>query len=207
MEGEILVEVSARHVHLNREAVEILFGKGYELTFKKALSQKGQFVCEEKVAVVGGKSSFKKVSVLGPERKNVQVEISKTDARTIGVEAPIKESGDLNGAASCKLVGPNGELELKNGVIVAKRHIHASSEDALKLGVKNGDIVSVEVLTRERALIFKDVVVRVSNEFNLAMHIDTDEANAANVITTAKAKIINLNWRRRIYFEKWIFFL
>lgn len=193
MEDEILVEVSARHVHLNREAVEILFGKGYELKFKKELSQKGQFVCEEKVAVVGEKSSFKKVSVLGPERKNVQVEISKTDARTIGVEAPIKESGDLKGAACCKLVGPSGELELKNAVIVAKRHIHASNEDALKLGFKNGDIVSVEVLTKERSLIFKDVVVRVSNEFNLAMHIDTDEANAANVITTAKAKIINLN--------------
>ena len=193
MNDEILVEVSARHVHLNREAVEILFGEGYELTFKKKLSQKGQFVCEEKVAVVGEKSSFKKVSVLGPERKNVQVEISKTDARTIGVEAPIKESGDLNGAAACKLIGPKGEMELKNGVIVAKRHIHASNEDALKLGVKNGDNVSVEVLTKERSLIFKDVIVRVSNEFTLAMHIDTDEANAANVITTAKARIVNLN--------------
>lgn len=193
MEEEILVEVSARHVHLNREAVEILFGKGYELKFKKDLSQKGQFVCEEKVCVVGEKASFKKVSVLGPERKNVQVEISKTDARTIGVDAPIKESGELKNAASCKLVGPEGELELKNAVIVAKRHIHASNEDALKLGVKNGDIVLVEVLTKERGLIFKDVVVRVSNEFNLAMHIDTDEANAANVSTTAKAKIFKLN--------------
>lgn len=190
MAEKFMVEVSARHVHLNKEAVKLLFGEGYSLKVKKNLSQKGQYVCEEKVAVVGLKGSFKAVSVLGPERDYVQVEISKTDARTIGVDAPICESGNLNGSGKCKLIGPKGELELKQGVIVAKRHIHASKEEALKLGAKNGEIVSVLISSKERSLVFNDVVVRVSDEYSLAMHIDTDEANAANVAGDTKGELV-----------------
>ena len=192
MSKKFLIETSARHVHLNRMAVEVLFGEGYSLNVKKDLSQKGQFVCEEKVAVVGEKSRFNSVSVLGPEREEVQVEISKTDARSIGVEAFIRESGDLKGTAGCKLVGPKGELILKEGVIVAKRHIHANFEDAKEMKVSNGEIVFVNVLSQDRGLIFKDVVVRVSNSYSLAMHIDTDEANAANIISTCMGEIFKV---------------
>lgn len=190
---EFLVEVSARHVHLNRSAVEILFGEGYQLKFKKELSQKGQFVCFEKVVVQGEKGSFESVSILGPERDFVQVELSKTDARKIGVVAPIRESGDLNESGGCKLIGPKAELILKSGVIVAKRHIHANLEDAKELGVKDREIVCVDVMSEERRLVFKDVVVRVSKDFSLAMHIDTDEANAANVGGICKAKLFSFD--------------
>ena len=192
--NDFLVEVSARHVHLSDFAVKTLFGEGYNLTFKKELSQIGQFVCNEKVCVVGEKGSFKSVSVLGPNRKDVQIELSKTDARKIGVNAPIKESGDLQESGSCKLIGPKGEIFLKKGVIVAKRHIHANEQDAANLGVKNGDVVFVNILTEQRGLIFKDVVVRVSNSFSLAMHIDTDEANAANVLKNSKGEIVKINF-------------
>ena len=137
-----LVEVSARHIHLNEDAVEILFGKGYILTVRKNLSQIGQYVCNERVSIVGPKGELKNVSVLGPEREQVQVEISKTDARSINIPAPIRESGDLKGTPGCILVGPNGRLNLKEGVIVAKRHIHANLDDARELGVKDGDLVN-----------------------------------------------------------------
>ena len=126
MKKEVLVETSARHVHVSREALDILFGEGYELTKKKDLSQPGQFSCEERVAVVGSKSSFPAVSILGPIRPATQVELSLTDARSIGVTAPVRESGDIEGSGSCKLVGPKGELEIECGVIAAKRHIHAT---------------------------------------------------------------------------------
>lgn len=191
--NDFLVEVSARHVHLSDFAVKTLFGEGYTLTFKKELSQIGQFVCNEKICVVGEKGSFKTVSVLGPTRKEVQVELSKTDARKIGIDAPIRESGDLEKSGACKLVGPKGEIFLNQGVIIAKRHIHANEQDAVKLGVKNGEVVFVNILTEQRSLIFKDVVVRVSNKFNLAMHIDTDEANAANVLKNSKGEIVKIN--------------
>lgn len=187
-----IVEVSARHVHLNKEAVEILFGKGYKLNIKKNLSQPQQYVCEEKVEVVGEKSSLKRVSVLGPEREDVQVEISKTDSRSLGIDAPVRESGDLDGSAGCVLVGPCGELKLEKGVIVAKRHIHMTPEDADEMGVKNGDVVFVDIPSRERSLIFKDVVVRVSKNYSLAMHIDTDEANSCLVSSDVKGKIVKV---------------
>ena len=177
MENKILVETSARHIHLTREAVDTLFGAGHQLTVKKMLSQPGQFACEEKVEVVGPKSSLK-MSVLGPERKDCQVEISLTDARTIGVTAPVRESGDIAGSGACKLVGPCGEVELSEGVIAAKRHIHLTPEAAADLGVEDKQIVSVKLNT-QRALVFGDVVVRVSPKFAPAMHIDTDESNAA----------------------------
>ena len=176
---KLLVEASARHVHVTQEHLEILFGEGYELTKKKDLSQPGQYACEERVTVVGPKKELKGVSILGPVRKATQVELSLTDARSIGVAAPVRESGDVAGSAGCKLIGPAGEVELTEGVIAAKRHIHATPADAEQLGVKNGDIVSVKVDTDGRSLVFGDVVVRVSDSYALAMHIDTDESNAA----------------------------
>jgi len=174
-----IVETSARHVHLSQEDLETLFGKGYQLTKKKDLSQPGQYACEERVTVVGTKKEMPGVSILGPVRPVSQVEISLTDARSIGVAAPISESGDVAGSGACKLVGPCGEVELKEGVIAAKRHIHATPEDAEKLGVQDKDVVSVKIDTDGRSLVFGDVVVRVSPKFALAMHIDTDESNAA----------------------------
>ena len=173
-----IVETSARHVHVSQEDLETLFGKGYELTKKKDLSQPGQYACNEKVTIVGSKKEMA-ASILGPVRPASQVEISLTDARSIGVAAPVRESGDIAGSGACKLVGPCGEVELKEGVIAAKRHIHATPEDAEKLGVKDKDVVSVKIDTDGRSLIFGDVVVRVSPKFALAMHIDTDESNAA----------------------------
>ncbi len=179
MSKQILVETSARHVHLSREHLDILFGAGYELTAKKDLSQPGQYACNERVDVVGSKKTLTGVSILGPTRPSSQVEISLTDARAIGVAAPIRESGDTAGSGACKLVGPCGEVELAEGVIAAKRHIHMTTADAAEFGVQDKDVVSVQVETDGRALTFGDVVVRVSDKFALAMHIDTDESNAA----------------------------
>jgi putative phosphotransacetylase len=178
MAEKILVETSARHVHVTKEDLETLFGKGATLTHKKDLSQPGQFACEERITVVGPKSEMKGVSILGPERSATQVEISLTDARKLGIDAPIRESGDVAGSGSCKLVGPCGEVELKEGVIVAKRHIHMTPEDAKTYNVSDKEIVSVKIDSPERSLILGDVVVRVSPKFALAMHIDTDESNA-----------------------------
>ena len=175
---EILVEMSARHIHVSKEALEALYGVGYELTKKKDLSQPGQYACEEKLVVVGPKGSLK-ASILGPTRPASQVELSLTDARSIGVSAPIRESGDVAGTPGCKLVNPeNGnEYELTEGVIAAKRHIHLTPEVAAEYGVADKQIVSVEIKS-ERSAILGDVVVRVSEKFAPAMHIDTDEANA-----------------------------
>ncbi len=179
MANTVLVETSARHVHLTEEHIEILFGKGHALTHKKDLSQPGQFACEERVTVVGPKKSIANVIVLGPARPASQVEVSLTDARTLGVEAPVRESGDVAGSGACKLVGPAGEVELTEGVIAAKRHIHMTPADAAEMDVKDKDIVCVKVETEGRTTIFGDVVVRVNENFALAMHIDTDESNAA----------------------------
>ena len=181
MENKVMVEVSARHIHLSKEHLEILFGKGYELTPKKDLSQPGQFACEERVKVVGSKKELAGVSILGPVRPETQVELSLTDARSIGVAAPIRESGDVKGSGSCKLVGPCGEVELAEGVIAAKRHIHFTPEDGEAFGVTDNQVVSVKVETEGRSLVFGDVVVRISPKYAAAMHIDTDEANAAGI--------------------------
>ena len=182
MANKILVETSARHVHVTAETLEILFGKGHTLTNKKDLSQPGQFACEEKVTVKGPKGALK-ASILGPTRPADQVELSLTDARTIGVVAPVRESGDIAGSGACKLVNPeNGaELELTEGVIAAKRHIHMTVADGERFGIKDKQIVSVKINSDGRSLIFGDVVARVSDSYALAMHIDTDEANAALV--------------------------
>lgn len=180
MAKEFMVETSARHVHVTQETLEKLFGAGYQLTVKKELSQPGQFASNEKVTVVGPKRELAGVSILGPCRKFNQVELAGTDARSIGVAAPIRESGDVAGSGACKLVGPAGEVELSEGVIIAKRHIHMTEADAQAYGVKNGDIVDVLVDCKTgRKTVFGDTVIRVSDKFNLAMHIDTDESNAA----------------------------
>ena len=181
MKKTVLVEISAHHVHVSEKDLEILFGKGHKLTNKKDLSQPGQFACEERVTVVGPKREIKGVSILGPCRPQTQVEISLTEARSIGVSAPIRESGDLAGSPGCKLVGPCGEVEITEGVIAAKRHIHMTPEDAEKYGIVDKQIVSVKIPTEGRALIFDDVVARVSKSYALAMHLDTDEANAAAI--------------------------
>ncbi len=191
MKNEVLVEISARHVHVSQEDLEALFGKGYELTVKKMLSQPGQYACEERVRVVGTKGEFPAVSILGPVRPATQVELSLTDARSIGVVAPVRESGDIAGSGACKLVGPAGEIELTEGVMAAKRHIHATTKDAEEMGLKNGEIVSVEIPTaNDRSLTFGDVVVRVSDSYALAMHIDTDEANAAGMKPNTIGRVI-----------------
>ncbi len=187
---KFLIETSARHLHVTQEVLETLFGEGYELTVKKELSQPGQFATNERVAVVGPKGSFPSVSILGPVRPETQVELSASDARSIGVAAPIRESGDIAGSGACKLVGPKGEVELSEGVIVAKRHIHATPEDAEKLGVQDKEIVNVKVESDGRSLIFGDVIVRVSPKYALAMHIDTDESNAALVTPGMMVEIV-----------------
>ncbi len=181
MEKTVLVEISARHVHVSEADLEVLFGKGYKLTPKKDLSQPGQFACEERVTVVGPKKELAGVSILGPCRPATQVELSLTDARSIGVKAPIRESGDTKDSGACKLVGPCGEVELTEGVIAAKRHIHMTKADGEKYGITDKQIVSVKIPTEGRALIFEDVVARVSDSYALAMHLDTDEANAAAI--------------------------
>ncbi|HIX91822.1 MAG TPA: phosphate propanoyltransferase [Firmicutes bacterium] len=179
MDNKVLVETSARHVHLTEEHIEALFGKGATLTHKKDLSQPGQFACEERVTLVGPKKSIPNVIILGPARSATQVEVSFTDARTLGVEAPVRESGDIAGSAGCKIVGPAGEIEITEGVIVAKRHIHLTPADAEAFGVADKQVVSVKIDSADRSTIFGDVVCRVSPKFAAAMHIDTDEANAA----------------------------
>lgn len=187
---KFLIETSARHVHVTKEVLNTLFGEGYELTVKKELSQPGQFASNERVAVIGPKGQFPAVSILGPVRPETQVELSASDARSIGVAAPIRESGDISGSGACKLVGPKGEVEISEGVIIAKRHIHATPEDAEALGVKDKEIVNVKVDSPERSLIFGDVVVRVSPKYALAMHIDTDESNAAGVVPGMMVEIV-----------------
>ena len=173
-----LVEVSARHVHLTDSDVEKLFGEGHKLTYVRDLSQPGQFVSEERVEIVGPKRSLANVVILGPTRAQSQVEVSLTDCFTLGAIGPVRESGDLEGSAPIKLVGPAGEVELDKGLIVAKRHIHMTPEDAAEFGVSDKEIVMVKVDT-DRPVIFGDCVVRVSPKFKLAMHVDTDEANAS----------------------------
>lgn len=180
---KVLIETSARHVHVTKEDLETLFGPGATLHHKKDLSQPGQFACEERVRIEGPKRALDGVSILGPERSATQVEISLSDARSIGVSAPIRESGDVAGSAPLKIVGPAGSIEISEGGIVAKRHIHLTPADAEKYGLSDKEIVRVTV-EGERALTFDEVVVRVSDKFAAAMHVDTDESNAAGLSGT-----------------------
>ena len=178
MSKTFLVEVSARHIHLDKETLEILFGEGHELTIKRRLSMPTEYVCEERLDIIGPKRTISKVSILGPLRSKTQVEVSLTDCYTLGQVAPVRNSGDTVNTPSIRLKGPAGEVELEEGLIVAKRHIHMNAENAELLGVEDKQIVSVSVET-ERPVIFGDCVVRVRDDFSLSMHIDTDEANAA----------------------------
>lgn len=179
MDNKIPVETSARHIHLTKEHFAVLFGADAEPTIKKELSEPGQYAYNEKVTIVGPKKEQAGVSILGPFRSATQVELSATDARSMGIKAPIRLSGDIKGSAPCKVIGPKGELDLEEGVIVAKRHIHINEEDSAYFGVKTNDSVSVKVTTPDRALTFDDVLVRVTPGFIRTMHIDTDESNAA----------------------------
>jgi acetate kinase len=183
-----LIEVSAHHIHLSQEHVEVLFGKGHQLTPHSDLSQPGQFACEEQLTIIGHKGSVEKVRVLGPVRKETQVEISMTEQFRLGIHPPIRESGDLKGTPGCTLEGPAGRVDIDHGVICALRHIHMTPADALRYGLKDKSTVRVRV-PGERELIFGDVLIRVNPNYSLAMHIDTDEANAANLQTGAKGYI------------------
>ena len=180
-EKKVLVEISARHVHVTQADLETLFGAGAVLHPKKNLSQPGQYASEEKVDLVGPKSAIKNVSILGPCRNASQAEVSLTDARTLGVTALVRESGSIEGTNGITLVGPAGSVVLSKGLIAAKRHIHLTPEVAAQFGVKNSQVVSVKVGANERTTTFGDVVIRISEKFAPAMHIDTDEANAAGL--------------------------
>lgn len=187
---KVLVETSARHVHVTQETLNKLFGEGYQLTLKKELSQPGQFAATERVDIKGPKGEMKNVSILGPVRNADQVELSLTDARKIGIIAPVRESGDITGTPGCTLVGPAGEVTIEAGVIAAKRHIHLTPEAAKEAGVEDKQMVKVAVGGEGRKLIFDDVVIRVSDKFAPAMHVDTDESNAAALSGTIEGEII-----------------
>ena len=186
----VLVETSARHVHVSQEALETLFGAQAVLSFKKALSQPGEFATFERVDVVGPKGVISGVSILGPVRKFTQVELSLTDARKIGIAAPVRLSGDLTGTPGCKLVGPAGEIDIDSGVVAAKRHIHFTPAEAESFGVSNNETVYVKIISPDRSLLFGDVTVRVHPNFSAALHIDTDESNAAGLQTETYAEIV-----------------
>lgn len=178
MDFKIPIETSARHIHLSEADFKNLFGENAKPHYVKMLSQPGQYLCEERVTVRGPKGSFENMALLGPFRKETQVEVSLTDTRTLGLPGVIRQSGDTKGTPGCTLQGPNGSMEIDHGVIVAKRHIHMTPEDAWALHVKDNDEVFVLTKSYERALIYANVVVRVHRDFRLAMHVDTDEANA-----------------------------
>ena len=187
----ILVEGSARHIHVTKEHLAILFGEGYALNNKRELSQPGQYLTDEKVTLKGPRGAIDRVSILGPERPATQAEISLTDARVLGVAAPVRESGDVAGSSPITIIGPAGEVELAEGCIVAKRHIHMRPQDAAEGGVADKQIISVKLGEGSgRATTFHDVVVRVSPSFMPAMHVDYDEMNAAGLAGEVFGEII-----------------
>lgn len=188
-QNKVMVEVSARHIHVTQEVVDALFGEGHQLTPKKDLSQPGQYACEERVGVRGPKGEFPSVIILGPTRPETQLEISLTDARVMGIPGVVRMSGDIAGTPGFTITGPKGSLELKEGAIVAKRHLHISPEDAEKFGVADKEIVTLKI-EGDRALLFDEVVCRVNPAFHTAVHIDTDEGNAAGVGAGAEGYII-----------------
>jgi putative phosphotransacetylase len=184
----IVVEMSARHIHLSQEDLEALFGKGYELTVKKELSQPGQYACEERVTVKGPRGAIERVSILGPVRKATQLEVSLTDARVLGVEGVVRESGQVEGTPGIEIINGDTSITVDQGVIVAKRHIHMHSDDAKAYNVEDKEVVMTRLESENRSLIFDDVVIRVSDSFNLAMHIDVDEANAVGAPRVLEVK-------------------
>ena len=186
---KVKVGISNKHLHLSQEHLEILFGKGAALTVKKELGQPGQFAAEETVEIIGPKRSLGQVRVLGPVRKETQVELALTDARGIGIKAPVRESGKLEGTPGCKLVGPCGEIELDHGVIAALRHVHLNPEQAKEAGVVDKEIVMVKV-EGERGLVFDNVLVRSGEAHEAELHFDTDEGNAAGLANDVICEII-----------------
>ncbi|NLJ78230.1 MAG: phosphate propanoyltransferase [Tissierellia bacterium] len=180
MDLKLPIALSNRHIHLSQEDVEILFGEGYELTYMRDLSQPGQYACEERVDVVGPKNTIKGVRVLGPTRGSTQLEVSITDAFKLGVEPVIRNSGDIADTPGAKLVGPKGEVELEEGIIIAARHIHMHTDDGKRFGVEDNDIVKVKT-EGPRAVVFENVLVRVDDSFALEMHVDLEEGNASGV--------------------------
>ena len=176
--GKVPVGISNRHIHLSQQDLETLFGPGYELTVRNDLSQTGQYAAEETVTVEGPKSSMANVRILGPTRKETQIEISRTDSFALGLKPPVRDSGFLDGSPGVTLIGPKGKVTLDKGVIIAQRHIHMTEAEAESFGVKDKELVLVRV-GGERGVTFENVLVRVRNDFVLEMHIDTDEANAA----------------------------
>jgi len=189
MSYEVKVNLSNKHLHLKTADIDKLFGNGHELTFFKKLIQPGQYACEEKVDIVGPKGTLKGVRVLGPARAETQVELAITDARAIGIDAPIRESGKLSGTPGCKLIGACGEIELDHGVIVALRHVHLSRDEAIEADVKDKEIVSIKI-EGERGLVFNNVLVRSGDGHSREIHLDTDEGNAAGCGPDATAVII-----------------
>ncbi len=176
----VSVGISNRHVHLSQADLETLFGTGHQLTPTKNLSQPGQFACEETVNLIGSKGTLSKVRILGPVRKATQVEISRTDSFPLGVTAPVRDSGSIVGSAGITIEGPKGRIELKEGVIIALRHLHLHTDEAKELGLNDKDCISVK-FNGERSIVFNNVLVRVSPNFAKDMHLDTDEANAAGL--------------------------
>ena len=186
---KVPVGLSNKHLHLSAKDLEALFGAGYELHPTKALKQPGQFAAEEKVDIVGPKGTLKGIRVLGPARPETQVELAMTDARSIGIKAPIRESGKLEGTPGCKIIGPAGEIEIDHGVMVALRHVHLNDEQAAEAGVKDGEFVSIKI-EGERGLVFDNVLVRAGAKHFAEVHLDTDEGNAAGCGPDAVCEII-----------------
>jgi acetate kinase len=189
---EIPIAVSARHVHLRRSTLEQLFGPGYQLQARSALSQPGQFAAQETVSLVGPCGRIDQVRVIGPPREEDQIELSRSDERVLGIDAPLRVSGDLAGTPGVRVVGPRGETSLPAGVITPARHIHMSPAEAAQLRVKDRQLLSVAVDSDGRDLVFGDVIARVSPHYRLELHLDTDEANAAGVHPGATARIVRL---------------
>lgn len=204
MSVKIPIEISARHVHVSREDFERLFGEGAELTPVKELSQPGQYLAKERVSIEGPRGTLKNVAILGPFRPDTQVELSITDTKKLGLDHVIRQSGDVEGSPGCTLISEQNKLEIEQGVIVAKRHVHMTPRDAMKLNVKDNDIVFVLTNSYERSLIYADVVVRVHENFRLSMHVDTDEANAFASDEEPFGVILKLFDSKRYTLDKWV---
>ena len=187
----IPISISARHVHLTQAHFEALFGPGRTMTIRSSLTQPGQFACDEQVTLVGPRNNIERVRILGPARPESQVEVSKTDALRLGLDVPVRASGDTDGSPGVSLVGPFGRVDLPQGIICAARHIHMSPNDAICFGVKDKDIVGVRVESQLRTLVFENVLVRVHPDFRLDMHIDTDESNSADISAGASGSVVS----------------
>ncbi len=204
MSIKIPIEISARHIHISQEDFEALFGKGRTLTRKKDLSQPGQYLAEERITIRGPRGSFENVAVLGPFRKQTQVELSITDTKKLGIPHVIRQSGDIAGTPGCTLVNGDISIDITEGVIAAKRHIHMTPREAMLLQVEDNDIVFILTTSYERSLIYADVVVRVSPDFRLAMHVDTDEANAFASDTEPFGVLLKIFDSKRYSMDKWV---